>query len=189
MLKYVIKYDFIMNQVNLAHDPDGTLFDARVRTAMSQFTQQKDTDTFEAAASVRTAYHALERLRSHGTDSRGLSSGALDVLIRLSALEDGSKLSALATAAGVSARNITGLVDTLERDGLVERIPDPTDRRSVLAKITTAGQEWLKAFRRPSQLAMTAMFRDFTPTEVTQLRHLCLRLVENQTLIEQHLAQ
>jgi DNA-binding MarR family transcriptional regulator len=176
-----------MNDVTFARDPDGQLYDPRVRTAMTQFTQDDDTLTFEAAAAVRTAFHAVERLRSRGTDSRGLSSGALDILIRLSALPDGSNLGVLATAAGVSARNVTGLVDTLERDGLVTRVPDPRDRRSVLAKITPAGHDWLAAFRHPSQLAMAAVFRGFTPAELTQLRHLCLRLAENQHQLEERL--
>jgi DNA-binding MarR family transcriptional regulator len=172
-----------MNHVT--KDADGTLYDAGVRTAMSQFADA-DTATFEAAAAVRTAFHAIERLRSRGTDSRGLSSGALDLLIRLSAVET-SNLKDLATSAGVSARNVTGLVDTLERDGLVQRTPDPTDRRSVLARITPAGRDWLTAFRKPSQLAMAAVFRGFTPDDLIQLRHLCLRLAENQRLIEEHL--
>jgi DNA-binding MarR family transcriptional regulator len=172
---------------DVSSDPDGNLFDPRVRTAMSQFTGEDDNLTFEAAAAIRTAFHAVERLRSRGTDNRGLSSGALDILIRLSAVEF-SSLSTLAQAAGVSARNVTGLVDTLERDGLVSRVPDTRDRRSVLAKITPAGHEWLDAFRKPSQMAMAALFRGFTPEEITRLRHLCLRVVENQHQIEQHLA-
>lgn len=175
-------------QPDLRQDSDGTLFDDRVRTAMTRFTLDGDTLPFEAAAAVRTAFHSVERLRSRGTDSRGLSSGALDVLIRLSTTpEVGMNLGALARSAGVSARNVTGLVDTLERDGLVERVPDPHDRRSVLARITPAGQDWLEAFRRPAQAAMTAVFRGFTPAELTALRHLCLRLAENQHLIERHL--
>jgi DNA-binding MarR family transcriptional regulator len=173
-----------MSQVT--NDADGTLYDAGVRTSMSQFAT--DTAPFEAAAAVRTAFHAIERLRSRGTDSRGLSSGALDLLIRLSMVE-ASNLKDLATSAGVSARNVTGLVDTLERDGLVERTPDPVDRRSVLARITPAGRDWLDAFRKPSQMAMAAVFRGFTPDEVIALRHLCLRLAENQQQIEEHLAR
>lgn len=36
---------------------------------------------------------------------------------------------------------------------------------------------------------MAAVFRRFTPAELTQLRHLCLRLVENQRQLDQHLSQ
>lgn len=38
----------------------------------------------------------------------------------------------LADACGVSPRNITALVDALERTGHVRRTPHPTDRRAVL---------------------------------------------------------
>jgi DNA-binding MarR family transcriptional regulator len=188
--KYVLKCDFTMKNVQkftLEHDPDGQLFDVRVRTAMAEFTGGEDTLALEAAAATRTASQAMERLRGHGTGSRGLSSGALDVLIRLSAAGTGISIGDLARSAGVSSRNVTGLVDTLEREGLAERVADKQDRRSVLAGITAAGREWLESFRRPTQAAMAAVFHGFTPAEMTQLRHLCLRLVENHQRVEEHL--
>ncbi|MGH7471194.1 MAG: MarR family winged helix-turn-helix transcriptional regulator, partial [Longimicrobiales bacterium] len=37
--------------------------------------------------------------------------------------------------------NVTQLVDRLENDGLVRRIADPNDRRSVLAVVTDLGRE------------------------------------------------
>ncbi|MEV5559483.1 MarR family transcriptional regulator [Nonomuraea wenchangensis] len=90
-------------------------------------------------------------------------------------------------ASGVSSRNATGLVDTLEHNGLVRRVPDPKDRRSVLAEITPAGRAWMEAFRKPSQLAMRAMFQGFTPEELVVLRDLCLRLAANQHRLAEHL--
>jgi hypothetical protein len=41
--------------------------------------------------------------------------------------------------AGATARNLTGLVDALKRDGLVERLPHPHDRRATLVRLTPAG--------------------------------------------------
>lgn len=41
---------------------------------------------------------------------------------------------------GVTARNVTGLVDALQRDGLVERLPHPGDRRATLVRLTPAGE-------------------------------------------------
>lgn len=43
---------------------------------------------------------------------------------------------ALAKLCAVSPRNITGLVDGLERSGHVRRAPHPTDRRAVLVELT-----------------------------------------------------
>ena len=41
----------------------------------------------------------------------------------------------------VTGGNVTGLTDELERDGLVTREDDPSDRRSFLLCLTDAGQQ------------------------------------------------
>ncbi len=173
----------------LASDDDGLLYDPGVRASMETFALDDGTLTLEAASAVRSASQAIDRLRSHGAGGRGLSTGALDILVRLSAATDeGLSIGELARAAGVSSRNVTGLVDTLERDELVLRVQDRNDRRSVLARITPDGRAWLESFRRPTQRAMSAVFQGFTPEELARFRHLCLRLVENQHRIEQYLS-
>ncbi|SEG93028.1 MarR family protein [Nonomuraea solani] len=114
----------------------------------------------------------------------------MDLLLRpSSAGDEGVSIGELAQAAGVTSRNVTGLVDTLERDGLARRVPDRRDRRSVLAQITPEGLAWIEAFRKPSQLAMAAIFRGFTTEELGLLRHLCLRLAVNQEQLAQHLRE
>ncbi|MFJ3202078.1 MarR family winged helix-turn-helix transcriptional regulator [Streptomyces sp. NPDC086989] len=179
----------VHNSGSLARDSDGSLYDHGVRASMQAFAAGGDTLALEAAAAVRSASQAVDRLRSQGAGGRGLSAGALDVLARLStAPEEGLSIGELARAAGVSSRNVTGLVDTLERDGLAQRVQDRHDRRSVRARITPAGHDWLTSFRRPTQRAMSAVFQGFTEDDLARLRHLCLRLVENQQRIEQHLA-
>ncbi|WP_237532280.1 MarR family transcriptional regulator [Streptomyces sp. SID8352] len=155
---------------------------------MAEFTAGDDTLRLEAAAAARAAHRSVERLRAHGSEGRGLSAGAVDVLIRLRALgAAGARPGDLARSGGMTARNATGLVDTLECQGLVRRAPDPEDRRSVVARITPAGLAWLNDFRTPTQKAMAALFDGFTDTELHQLRHLCLRLVQNQQRITTHL--
>lgn len=174
---------------DFAKDPDDHLYSPDVRDALAGFALGEDTGVLEAAAAVRVAARSLDQLRAHGTDSRGLSPGALDILIRVGTSETGTNIKDLAASAGVSSRNVTGLVDTLERAGHAVRVPDPRDRRSVLVRITDGGRTWLEEFRRPSQLAMAALFRGFTAAETTQLRHLCLRLAENQQHLARHLAR
>jgi DNA-binding MarR family transcriptional regulator len=46
----------------------------------------------------------------------------------------------LADALGVSARNVTGLVDALVETGFVTRDPHPSDRRATLVSLTTRGR-------------------------------------------------
>jgi DNA-binding MarR family transcriptional regulator len=50
----------------------------------------------------------------------------------------------LADAAGVSRATMTGLIDTLERDGLVTRAPDTVDRRMMLVRLTAKGRALLE---------------------------------------------
>ena len=50
----------------------------------------------------------------------------------------------LADAAGVTRATMTGLIDTLERDGLVRREPDPVDRRMMSVRLTPKAESFLK---------------------------------------------
>lgn len=52
----------------------------------------------------------------------------------------------LAEAAGVTRATMTGLIDTLERDGFVKRQPDPDDRRQMSVSLTPRGEKFLHAF-------------------------------------------
>lgn len=76
----------------------------------------------------------------------GLLQGRWWVLILLMREETlVSTPSALADKAGVTRATMTGLIDGLERDGLVARIFDPQDRRRISVKLTQAGQDRLDA--------------------------------------------
>lgn len=52
----------------------------------------------------------------------------------------------LADAAGVTRATMTGLIDTLERDGFVKREPDPVDRRMMSVRLTAKGEQFLEEF-------------------------------------------
>lgn len=49
----------------------------------------------------------------------------------------------LADLASVSRATITGLLDTLERDGFVLRRPDPADRRQMSVHLTLKGRDFM----------------------------------------------
>ena len=55
--------------------------------------------------------------------------------------EDGPQIMALLRERlGVSARNITVLVDGLEKEGFARRVPHPTDRRATIIELTDTGR-------------------------------------------------
>ena len=58
---------------------------------------------------------------------------------------DGRPFKELADALACTRATITGIVDTLEKKGLVTRTPHPDDRRSMLVKLTAEGKRLLQA--------------------------------------------
>ena len=51
----------------------------------------------------------------------------------------------LAEESGVTRATMTGLIDTLEKDGMVVRLADPNDRRTVHIRLTEQGHAELEA--------------------------------------------
>ncbi len=71
----------------------------------------------------------------------GLSRAKMEALDQLVRAGEPKSLRALAEGQRCVPSNITTLVDRLEADGLVRRVDDPADRRSVRAELTPFGVE------------------------------------------------
>lgn len=71
----------------------------------------------------------------------GLSVPKFGVLMALSMAGAPLHMGDLARRLLAPRSNLTGLVDRLERDGLVRRVPDPEDHRATLLEITPLGKE------------------------------------------------
>ena len=85
-----------------------------------------------------------QRMRRAANDEMsgcGLSMARTKVLLRLR--EGPTRQHVLAAEFGLAPHSITDIVDALERQGLAERRPDPTDRRAKLVAITDAGEACL----------------------------------------------
>jgi DNA-binding MarR family transcriptional regulator len=93
---------------------------------------------------VEAGHRITERLES-SLESTGLSLAKLNALKHLVEARAPMPLGQLAERIVCVKSNVTQLVDRLENDGLVRRLPDPNDRRSVLAAVTDAGRERFRA--------------------------------------------
>ncbi len=81
----------------------------------------------------------------------------LGVLLCLWA-EDGSKTVALARCARLEPSTMTGLLDRMERDGLVCREPDPNDRRAYRICLTDVGRQVEVPVQRVTQKVLSNVF-------------------------------
>lgn len=80
----------------------------------------------------------------------------------------------LSEALGVTARNVTTIVDGLEHDGFVVRRPDATDRRATLLELTAFGQAHIA---RMYELQIRMSERLFAPLDADE-RRVFMRLLE-----------
>jgi DNA-binding MarR family transcriptional regulator len=69
------------------------------------------------------------------------------------------RLTDLAEIEGVAQPSMTTLVTGLERSGLAERRPSPTDGRVVLVTLTAAGRDYLLARRRTRAVRLAELIR------------------------------
>ena len=169
----------------LATDRAGRLFDSRFRQALRSSRRplsDREMRTVEAMTALRITARLSRQLMDRWAERHGLSEGRLHVLFTLASAPDHRlQLHELADQLDVTPRNITGLIDHLERDGLVERVDDPADRRLTYAQLTVAGGKRIGGMRAQGLEWQLKLATGLSIEELEQLRHACLRLIENMT--------
>jgi DNA-binding MarR family transcriptional regulator len=110
----------------------------------------------------------LRRLRAED-EALGVSPSRLSALSVVVAVGP-TAVGALAASEGVSAPTMSRLVDGLERDGLVERRPDPDDARGVLVRATAEGRRVLGEGRSRRVRLLAAALRSLSPAELAAIR-------------------
>jgi DNA-binding MarR family transcriptional regulator len=119
-------------------------------------------------------HHRMFRAVNDEMSGCGLSLARTKVLLRLRELGP-VRQSVLAADFGLSPHSITDIVDGLERLGMAERRPDPTDRRAKLVAITDAGQAALDVANATRQRLLTDIFGALSEADLAAL----LRLLDS----------
>lgn len=83
------------------------------------------------------------RVRSGLREEFGTTLPRFDLMAQLERHREGLKMNELSRLLMVTGGNVTAIVDQLEKEGLVERLDQPDDRRAWLIRLTAAG---LKSF-------------------------------------------
>jgi DNA-binding MarR family transcriptional regulator len=64
-----------------------------------------------------------------------------DLMAQLERHREGLKMNELSRLLMVTGGNVTAIVDQLEKEGLVERLDEPADRRAFCIRITRSGEK------------------------------------------------
>jgi DNA-binding MarR family transcriptional regulator len=86
------------------------------------------------------------------------------------------RLSSLSDHLRIAARSATEVVDGLETRGLVERRPDPGDRRATLVEVTEHGTSVLDAIRAVSGTAAERAFDRLSQADRAHLARILRKL-------------
>ena len=108
--------------------------------------------------------------------SVGLSYPKYEVLKCLRDADEPVSLGSLAEDQSCARSNITQLVDRLETEGLVQRVPDPADRRGVRAELTERGIAAADEGQTQMDLVLAEFAAAFTGPERAELGRLLGKL-------------
>ena len=112
-----------------------------------------------------------ERLKAHD-----LSEGRFVVLVVLFMAEDPLAPHDLAERVGVTRATMTGLLDGLDRGGLIERRPDRRDRRSVKIALTATGRDLAARVNAEHSDWIAGLVRDLGEDDQAELQRLLARV-------------
>ncbi|MFF5103308.1 MarR family winged helix-turn-helix transcriptional regulator [Streptomyces sp. NPDC000134] len=112
---------------------------------------------------------------------KGASVARLRALRMLARAERPLRMRDLSDLAGIAARTATSIVDSLERDGLVERVRHPHDRRSFLLRLTPEGERCHREAEEIDRLALAEATAALDTQEREQLRTLLARIRRHTT--------
>ncbi len=91
----------------------------------------------------------------------------------------GMKTADLARCAGIEPSSMTGVIDRMERDGLVRREDDPDDRRAQKIRLTDTGSDVRNAVIAAADAALGEAFDGVEPAGLEELKSVLRRVLLN----------
>jgi DNA-binding MarR family transcriptional regulator len=92
-----------------------------------------------------------------------------DLMAQLDRAPQGLRMSELSERLMVTGGNVTGLTDSLEKEGLVVRETDGTDRRALRVKLTREGRRAFRAMASEHERWIVEMFKGLSVREARAL--------------------
>jgi DNA-binding MarR family transcriptional regulator len=104
-----------------------------------------------------------------------------DVMAALFRSKEPVTMSALSRMLLVSNGNATAVVDRLETDGLVRRIPSENDRRTIHVALTEAGRKRFEQLAAEHEREVNALYSNLTEEDIDTLTSILKRMRKEET--------
>lgn len=148
----------------------------RIRSHSSKY-KEFHRPSVELLLNLIYTYDVIRSRVAKRIEAYGLSPAAFNVLMIISHYgESGCPMCEIGDLLLVSRPNVTGLIDSLARRGLVERVEKEGDRRFRLVRLTRAGERLLDELLPSHYANVRAMFAGMSDKEKAILSKLLVKL-------------
>jgi DNA-binding MarR family transcriptional regulator len=138
--------------------------------------------------SMVRCYGLIERVMNPYFAQFGISGAQWGVLVTLDRCKaeysQGMRLSDLGELLLVRPPSVTGVVDRLERSGLVTRATQPNDLRAKLVKLTPRGSKLVERIASAHNRQIDRVFAGLSATQLQRLQRLLVQMTSHlETLV------
>jgi DNA-binding MarR family transcriptional regulator len=99
-----------------------------------------------------------------------------DFMAQLARVPDGLKMGDVSQRMMVTGGNVTGIADLLEKQKLVVRVGDPSDRRALRVRLTPAGRKAFRAMAETHERWIVDALQTLTPVELATMAEMLGRV-------------
>jgi DNA-binding MarR family transcriptional regulator len=132
-----------------------------------------------AATSIMRAQQIILASVDEAVKEFGLTFARYEALVLLSFTQNGSlPLGKMGERLMIHPASVTNIIDRLDAQGLVKRVPHPTDRRAILAEITEEGRRVVKE-ATDAVVEVSVGFTGLTDAETKTLIRLLAKFRKN----------
>ena len=127
-----------------------------------------------------TCTQMIERVvRSRLRERFGTTLPRFDLMAQLERHAEGLKMNELSRLLMVTSGNVTAIVDQLEKEGLVERLDEPDDRRAFRIRLTRSGERTFAEMARAHEEWVVDLLSGLSRREQDDLLRLLAKAKEH----------
>jgi DNA-binding MarR family transcriptional regulator len=119
------------------------------------------------------------RVRSRLRERFATTLPRFDLMAQLERRREGLKMNELSRLLMVTGGNVTAIVDQLEKEGLVERLDEPADRRAWLIRLTSAGDKSFAEMARAHEEWVVELLAGMSRREQDELLKLLAKVKQH----------
>ncbi len=154
----------------------------RMQVTVDQYAKSSNSEQALLFLDLQWTYREMQKAYDQVLAQYGLSESKFIILMFLNSAEENSLLpSELAEKLGASRATITKLLNSMEKEHWVKKIPSLIDKRAVQIQMTDQGKEVLEAFLPDNFEFVNTLTEELSEEEIDQFFYLLNKIKQGTT--------